>query len=147
MLTNPRWRKDYLNFKVWKKLAKKGFLYPYVKRFRIDRVNLLAKREEDIWDFYTKTLGMQPKRFIVPTDSKDSYFLFSAGQTQIAIHCLNEDIDIPLQSITITFDNIDLFEEEVQNIPTLRKIDIFNYDEVCSPELREDMDKYGKQIY
>ncbi|WP_036977589.1 nucleotidyltransferase family protein [Pseudobutyrivibrio sp. MD2005] len=44
-------------------------------------------------------------------------------------------------------DNIDLFEEEVQNIPTLRKIDIFNYDEVCSPELREDMDKYGKQIY
>jgi glycopeptide antibiotics resistance protein len=115
ILTNPRWRKDYLNFKVWKKLAKKGFLYPYVKRFRIDRVCLLAKREEDIWDFYTKKLGMQPKRFIVPTESKDSYFLFSAGQTQIAIHCLNKDVDIPLQSITITFDNLDLLKKQFTN--------------------------------
>ena len=38
-------------------------------------------------------------------------------------------------------------EEEVEEIPTLRKIDIFNYDEVCSELLREDMDKYGKQIF
>ncbi|WP_028243492.1 VanZ family protein [Pseudobutyrivibrio ruminis] len=113
MLTNPRWRKDYMNYKLWKKLAKKGFLYPYVKRFRIDRINLLAKSEEDIWDFYTKSLGMQPKRFIVPTDSKDSYFLFSTGKTQIAIHCLNEDVDIPLQSITITFDNLDLLKKQL----------------------------------
>lgn len=39
------------------------------------------------------------------------------------------------------------FEEEVNEIPTLRKIDIFNYDEVCSENLQEDMDKYGKQIF
>ena len=44
-------------------------------------------------------------------------------------------------------EDINGFEEEVENIPTLRKIDIFNYDEVCSDLLREDMDKYGKQIY
>lgn len=44
-------------------------------------------------------------------------------------------------------EDIDSFEEEVNNIPTLRKIDIFNYDEVCSEYLREDMDKYGKQIF
>ena len=44
-------------------------------------------------------------------------------------------------------DNINAFEEEIDNIPTLRKIDIFNYDEVCSDYLREDMDKYGKQIF
>ncbi len=37
--------------------------------------------------------------------------------------------------------------EEVEEIPTLRKIDIFNYDEACSDYLREDMDKYGKQIF
>ena len=37
--------------------------------------------------------------------------------------------------------------EEVEEIPTLRKIDIFNYDEACSEYLREDMDKYGKQIF
>lgn len=44
-------------------------------------------------------------------------------------------------------EDIDAFEEEVNNIPTLRKIDIFNYDEVCSELLREDMDRYGKQIF
>jgi predicted nucleotidyltransferase len=44
-------------------------------------------------------------------------------------------------------EDINAFEEEVENIPTLRKIDIFNYDEVCSEYLREDMDKYGKQIF
>ena len=37
--------------------------------------------------------------------------------------------------------------EEIDKIPTLRIIDIFNYDEVCSEYLREDMDKYGKQIF
>ena len=44
-------------------------------------------------------------------------------------------------------EDIEDFEEEVNNIPTLRKIDIFNYDEVCSELLREDMDRYGKQIF
>ncbi len=44
-------------------------------------------------------------------------------------------------------EDIDAFEEEVNEIPTLRKIDIFDYDEVCSDLLREDMDKYGKQIF
>ncbi len=44
-------------------------------------------------------------------------------------------------------EDIDAFEEEVNEIPTLRKIDIFDYDEACSDLLREDMDKYGKQIF
>lgn len=37
--------------------------------------------------------------------------------------------------------------DEIDEIPTLRKIDIFNYDEVCSEYLRKDMDLYGKEIY
>ena len=44
-------------------------------------------------------------------------------------------------------EDIDGLMEEVDEIHTLRKIDIFNYDEVCSDYLREDMDKYGKQIF
>ena len=44
-------------------------------------------------------------------------------------------------------ENIDGFMEEIENIPTLRKIDIFDYDEACNDYLREDMDKYGKQIF
>lgn len=38
-------------------------------------------------------------------------------------------------------------KEELDEIMTLKKIDIFNYDEVCNSYLREDMDKYGKEIY
>ncbi len=44
-------------------------------------------------------------------------------------------------------EDIEEFREEVDNIPTLRKIDIFDYDEVCNEYLREDMDNYGKQIF
>lgn len=43
--------------------------------------------------------------------------------------------------------DIEKLMEEVDEIPTLRKIDIFNYDEVCNEFLREDMDKYGRKIY
>ncbi len=57
----------------------------------------------------------------------------------------NERSDIDF--IIYGCENINAFEEEIENIPTLRKIDIFNYDEVCSKYLREDMDKYGKQIF
>lgn len=119
MLTNPRWRKDYKNYKTWKHLAKKGILYPFVKGFRLSRVNLVSRSEEDVWEFYTKLLGMQPKRFIVPPESNDSYFLFSTGKTQIAIHCLNTDTIIPPQSITITFENIETLKNHLQkhNIP------------------------------
>lgn len=38
-------------------------------------------------------------------------------------------------------------QDEIDEIMTLRKIDLFDYDEVCSEFLREDMDKYGRKIY
>ena len=37
--------------------------------------------------------------------------------------------------------------DDIDDIPTLRKIDIFDYDEVCSEELRHSMNTYGKPIY
>ncbi|MCR4743847.1 MAG: nucleotidyltransferase domain-containing protein [Lachnospiraceae bacterium] len=39
------------------------------------------------------------------------------------------------------------FEEDIDEIPTLRKIDIFNYDEIANEYLREDIDKYGRKIF
>lgn len=44
-------------------------------------------------------------------------------------------------------DDIIQLLDEIDAIPTLRKIDIFDYDEVCSDYLRKDMDLYGKKIY
>lgn len=38
-------------------------------------------------------------------------------------------------------------EEELEQIETLRKIDIFDYESIHNAYLKEDIDKYGKQIY
>lgn len=54
------------------------------------------------------------------------------------------DIDIVVRG------NYNFFklEEELQNIPTLKTIDIFEW-ETCKDNvlLREDIEKYGKKIY
>ena len=38
-------------------------------------------------------------------------------------------------------------EEALEEIPTLRKIDIFDYENIHNEFLLEDIKKYGKQIY
>ena len=38
-------------------------------------------------------------------------------------------------------------EDEIDEIETLRKIDIFDYDSINNQFLLEDIKKYGKQIY
>ena len=38
-------------------------------------------------------------------------------------------------------------KEETEQIKTLKKIDIFVYDDCQNPYLKEDMDRYGKEIY
>lgn len=38
-------------------------------------------------------------------------------------------------------------EEDISEIDTLRKIDIFDYDSISNEFLLEDIRKYGKQIY
>lgn len=43
--------------------------------------------------------------------------------------------------------DMDKLAEEVENIETLRKIDLFFYEEVQNAYLKEDMERYGKPIY
>ena len=43
--------------------------------------------------------------------------------------------------------NISKLREKIDDIPTLKKIDIFDYDSIQNIYLREDMDRYGKRIY
>jgi len=38
-------------------------------------------------------------------------------------------------------------EDDLKEIDTLRKIDIFDYESIKNPFLLEDIKKYGKQIY
>ena len=44
-------------------------------------------------------------------------------------------------------DNITKLEEDLEQIDTLRKIDIFDYNSINNEFLLEDIRKYGKQIY
>lgn len=43
--------------------------------------------------------------------------------------------------------NLIKLETDIEQIETLRKIDIFDYDSIHNEFLREDIHKYGKQIY
>ena len=44
-------------------------------------------------------------------------------------------------------DDIWKLEEALEEIDTLRKIDIFDYDNIRNEFLLENIEKYGKQIY
>lgn len=43
--------------------------------------------------------------------------------------------------------NLIKLETDLEQIETLRKIDIFDYDSIHNEFLREDIHKYGKHIY
>ena len=43
--------------------------------------------------------------------------------------------------------NLIKLETDLEQIETLRKIDIFDYDSIHNEFLREDIHNYGKQIY
>lgn len=43
--------------------------------------------------------------------------------------------------------DMDRLKEQVDEIMTLRKIDLFEYDLCQSSYLKEDMERYGKKIY
>lgn len=53
------------------------------------------------------------------------------------------DIDFVVYGVK----DIETLREEIDEIMTLKKIDVFDYDEVCNQFLREDMDEYGRKIY
>ena len=44
-------------------------------------------------------------------------------------------------------DNLIQLEDDLLQIETLRKIDIFDFDSIKNEYLLEDIKKYGKQIY
>lgn len=67
--------------------------------------------------------------------------LFGSFATGIAVP--TSDIDF----VVYDCDNITKLEEDLEQIDTLRKIDIFDYNSINNEFLLEDIRKYGKQIY
>ena len=69
--------------------------------------------------------------------------LFLFGSYADGTYTDSSDIDFVVKGCG----DIDALREEIEEIPTLMTIDLFDYDSCQNPYLKEDMDRYGKQIY
>lgn len=65
------------------------------------------------------------------------------GSFAIGTSTPTSDIDF----VVYGCNNLIKLETDLEQIETLRKIDIFDYDSIHNEFLREDIHKYGKQIY
>lgn len=79
--------------------------------------------------------------FICRKNNVEHLKLFGSFATGMAVE--TSDIDF----IVYGCKDILQLEEDLKEIDTLRKIDIFDYDSIHDPFLLEDIEKYGKQIY
>ena len=68
-------------------------------------------------------------------------YLFGSHATNTATS--TSDIDIFVKGVK----DIGQLEEELDNILTLKKIDVFDYDNCRNEDLKEAMDRYGRKIY
>lgn len=128
-LTNPEWKKDNKNYLRWRRLAKKGVLFPFIRKSNVRRVTVLVRNEENTWDFYAKKLGFQLIKLMVPDDSKACSFLFRAGRTQIEIRCLNDENGVIPEKQIITLSNEDLDRIKAKLEKTDVEFEAFGIDE------------------
>ncbi|MCD8222720.1 MAG: nucleotidyltransferase domain-containing protein [Clostridiales bacterium] len=68
-------------------------------------------------------------------------YLFGSRATGTATE--TSDIDIIIKGGVRISD----LKESIDKIPTLKKIDIFEYEKCKNQYLKEDMDRYGRKIY
>ncbi len=114
-LTNPDWKKQIKNLRRYRHHAKDGALFPYTPRLNVVRTTIRATKEETIWDFYVSKLGLQLRRQLIPENTEETAFLFSIGRTQIEILCSNKEEELPDQSLTLSFSNLDKVKNHLES--------------------------------
>ncbi len=102
VVTHPNWRKELKSYRRWKRNARGRTLYPFARKMGLSRTTLTARREEDIWDFYVMRLGFRMIKQIVPEDQTGTDFLLEMGKSQVEIHCLNRETELPPQTLTMS---------------------------------------------
>ena len=78
---------------------------------------------------------------ICPKQGVEHLILFGSFATNTALE--RSDIDFAVKGCK----DILKLEDAVEKIETLRKIDVVDYDTVRNQYLKEDIERYGKQIY
>ncbi len=72
--------------------------------------------------------------------------LYLFGSYAVGSQTPTSDMDFYVKGIKNP-DDLSRIREETEKIPTLKTIDIFDYDRCRNQYLKEDMDLYGKEIY
>jgi VanZ family protein len=101
-LTNPTWLKDLMSYHKWAWRARNTILYPFARKIDLSRTTIQATGEDDIWEFYVKTLGFRRVGQIVPLDSEGTTLLLQLGTEQIEFVCTNAPRDLGDQMLNIT---------------------------------------------
>ncbi len=69
--------------------------------------------------------------------------LYLFGSYATGTMTATSDIDLIIKGCN----DLDELKDEIDRIPTLKRIDLFDYDRCESRFLKEDMEQYGKKIY
>ena len=75
--------------------------------------------------------------------NNDVEHLYLFGSYAKGTNQKTSDIDFIVKGVK----ELDIIKSQVDKIETLKRIDIFDYDNINNPILKESMDKYGKIIY
>lgn len=75
--------------------------------------------------------------------NNDVEHLYLFGSYAKGTNQKTSDIDFIVKGVK----ELDIIKSQVDEIETLKRIDIFDYDNINNPILKESMDKYGKIIY
>lgn len=75
--------------------------------------------------------------------NNDVEHLYLFGSYAKGTNQKTSDIDFVVKGVK----ELDIIKSQIDKIETLKRIDIFDYDNINNPILKESMDKYGKIIY
>jgi len=69
--------------------------------------------------------------------------LYLFGSYATGTQTETSDIDVVVKGVP----DFDELNEDIQNIPTLKTIDVFEYEKCLNPYLRDEINRYARQIY